>query len=106
MSVAAAEFPPVARPALHGLAKGYPRRFAKRVPKTVVMRKDVRPDWLCLLAEPDEYRGVEAVKGQVYPAWTNAYWAVAVVFQDGRKLGVKPDKFQEDSWHPKEVPCA
>ncbi|MFD2274145.1 hypothetical protein ACFS07_32580 [Undibacterium arcticum] len=39
-----------------------------------------------------------AFRGMELDAWTNSYGAVAAVFSDGRKLGVKPDEFEVIEW--------
>lgn len=88
-------------PALHELAQDYPIRFAKRVPKTIVMRQTVVPDLGWLLKGDD--RRIVAIQDCIYKAWTNSHGAVAAVMNNGKMLGVKPDEFQVDSWHrPKE----
>jgi hypothetical protein len=40
-----------------------------------------------------------AVIGRVLPVWTNSYGAVAAVFEDGEKLGLKPGEFEIVEWH-------
>jgi hypothetical protein len=74
-------------------AKGYP--FGDRVPKTIRMVQTVTSDLLFLLPNSENV----AVKGALYPAWTNSYGAVAAVFPDGNTLGVKPGEFEVVDWH-------
>ncbi len=78
-------------PALHvrHIDKGYP--FGDRVPATIRMKRSVHSDFAWM--DPN---GVPpAIVSQTFDAWTNSYGAVAAVFPDGRKLGVKPDEFGE-----------
>jgi hypothetical protein len=83
-------------PALHKRATndGYP--FGNRVPKTIRMTQTVTSDFAFLL--PNDHDQV-AVASATYPAWTNSYGAVAAVFPDGRKLGVKPGEFEVVEWY-------
>lgn len=87
-------------PALHHQAADYPVHFDARVPQTVRMIRTVEPDAFVRLVSPD-YRGIMAVHGQMYPVWTNSHGAVAVVFSDGKKLGVMPDEFEVVLWYPR-----
>lgn len=81
-------------PALHKRAidKGYP--FGDRVPKIIRMSQTVTSDLAFLLPNSEHV----AVVGAAYPAWTNSYGAVAAVFPDGEKLGVKPGEFEVVEW--------
>jgi len=75
--------------------KGYP--FGNRVPVRVRLTKSVHTDVLPgvgFISSDPRF----AVTGQTYPAWTNSYGAVAIVYPDGRKLGVKPDEFEVVEW--------
>lgn len=85
-------------PAMHSQSEDYPTRFMGRVPKTIRMRRAVQAD------EPmrslsEEWRGVIAEHGMLYPAYTNSHGAVSAVLDDGKKLGVKPDEFEIVTWH-------
>ena len=83
-------------PALHArhVDKGYP--FGDRVPKTIRMTRPAATDFPFLLKQDPV---LVATTGQRFPAWTNSYGAVAAVFPDGKKLGVKPDEFEVVEWH-------
>lgn len=89
-------------PALHKRSAGYP--FGDRVPAQVRLRQTVTADPMPVIGFA--YRNGKppqvAIIGQVLPCWTNSLGAVAVVFPDGEKLGVKPDEFEVAEWHAAE----
>lgn len=81
-------------PALtQALAADYPLRFGGRVPKTVRLLDCVCPDW------PMPMEGLVGLAGSEFPVWVNCHGAVAIIFGDGRCLGVKPDEFEVKEWH-------
>lgn len=82
-------------PALHELKEGCPIRFARRVPKKIIMLETVRADF------PFCGKTLKARIGGIYYCWTNSYGAVSAVLDDGQRLGVKPDEFQVEAWHPR-----
>ncbi len=84
-------------PALHEQSGIYPKGWGKKVPKSVRMKRTVCPDFP-LSAFP-ENKGMVACQEEEYPCWTNSHGAVAVVFPDGRKLGVRPDEFEIIEWY-------
>lgn len=85
-------------PALHSQSEDYPSHFMGRVPKTIRMRKTVKPDEPLRSLDPD-LRDVIAEHGMIYPAHTNSHGAVSAVTDKGTKLGVKPSEFEVVSWH-------
>lgn len=92
-------------PALSFRSEHYPSRFEGRVPRRVrIVAPHVMPDYpIALLAA--EYRGLVARFGDEFDAWTNSHGAVAIIFPDGRQLGVKPDEFEVIEWYGAEVPA-
>lgn len=86
-------------PALHKRSEAYP--FGTRVPISVRMLKTITADPMPAIFFEMSKGGVPPVAliSQILPAWTNSHGAVAVVFPDGEKLGVKPDEFEVANWH-------
>lgn len=72
--------------------KGYP--FGERVPAKIRMVRTAVSDfaWMDRDAVPP------AIISTIYDTWVNSYGAVAAVYPDGRKLGVKPDEFEVVEW--------
>lgn len=77
-------------PALKFLSDDYPKRFDRRVPKVIRMKRTVCSDLPWLM----ECKNVIAEIAMLYPAWTNSHGAVAAVLDNGTRLGVKPDEFE------------
>ena len=77
-------------------ADGYP--FGDRVPKTIRMTQSVHTDVVPGIGFVSN-DPLFALDGKTYPAWTNSYGAVAIVFPGGKKLGVKPNEFEVIEWH-------
>ena len=85
-------------PALRKRCHPYP--FGNRVPSLVRMRKTVMQEgFLALSARQSGLMPLIAVIGAQLNVWTNSYGAVAAVFEDGRKLALKPDEFDVIKWH-------
>lgn len=86
-------------PALHSKGNGYP--FGDKVPAKIRMLKTVTVSPMHLIGADSKNSGLPSLSlaGQQYPCWTNKYGAVAVVFPDGQKLGVKPHEFEVSEWH-------
>lgn len=84
-------------PALKHRSKHYPERFDDRVPLTIRMRFNVRPDAWCgaIGGKP----GTILRGGEIYPAWTNSHGAVCGICANGERLGVKPDEFDVESFY-------
>lgn len=84
-------------PALTLRSRHYPEHFNDRVPLTIRMRVNVRPDAWCsaISGKP----GTILRCGEVYPAWTNSHGAVCGICANGERLGVKPDEFEVEEWH-------
>ena len=86
-------------PALEHRSHNYPARFGGRVPSKIKMLKTVNPDTIAgirLIADPS----IVAAAGQTYDCWVNSLGAVAVIFPNDVKLGVKPDEFEVVAYHP------
>lgn len=85
-------------PALHHRSKHYP--FGDRVPAKVRMLKTVTADPMPAIgfAYLNGRMPPVAIIGQALSCWTNSHGAVAVVFDDGTQLGVKPDEFEVAEW--------
>lgn len=81
-------------PALKHRSKHYPERFNDRVPLTIRMTMNVRPDLWCS-GRP----GTILRRDEVYPAWTNSHGAVCGICANGERLGVKPDEFEVESFY-------
>jgi hypothetical protein len=92
-------------PALHKRSKSYP--FGDRVPRTVKMFTTVVADPMPGIASGLlQGDGPICPEGKIFPAWTNSHGAVAAVLPDGKRLGLRPDEFEVDTWHtdPKSYP--
>lgn len=85
---------PLSSPALKHQSDSYPASWYGKVPLRVKMAKTVTAD-TPFLAKP------EAVghTGREYFAWVNSHGAVAIVCDNGEKLGVKPYEFEVTEWH-------
>ena len=84
-------------PALKLRSRHYPEHFEDRVPLTIRMRYNVRPDPWCdaIGGKP----GTILRGGEVYPAWTNSHGAVCGICANGERLGVRPDEFEVEEWY-------
>lgn len=81
-------------PALKERSKDYPKHWSGQVPALVGMLTTVRSDL-------PPYMGprLVAVEEEIYPVWVNSHGAVAAVFPDGSKLGLKPLEFVVVKFH-------
>jgi hypothetical protein len=79
-------------PALVSQSEHYPKRWDGKVPKRVKMLMTVSSDIPipCFL---------KVLSGEIYDVYTNSHGAIAVVFEDGKMLGVKPGEFEVVEWH-------
>ena len=84
-------------PALHLHSADYPLWFQNRTPKKVRVLYDVESELYHYTCDPNDV--LQANRGEEFPVWVNSHGAVAIVFPDGRKLGVKPGEFEVIEWH-------
>lgn len=81
-------------PALEYQSDIYPASWHGKVPKRVRMAMTIHPD-MPFLAPPLTV----AENGKEYDCWVNSHGAVAVICENGFKLGVKPYEFEITGWH-------
>ena len=72
----------------------YPARFQGRVPKTVLVKGNVRSS---MFARPPGQE-LRAKSGFEYPAWTNRHGAVSAILPCGEKLGLMPYEYEVTEW--------
>ena len=89
-------------PALTGVSDSYPIRYNGFVPKTVKMLKMATPDLARFFGNTSF--DSSAYQGEFYPVWVNKHGAVAVIFEDGKQLGVKPNEFEVVTFHEEKQP--
>jgi len=80
-------------PALTYQSDSYPASWHGKVPKRVKLAKDVTPDMPFLAKE-----GTFGLDGEEFDCLVNSHGAVAIICDNGEKLGVKPYEFEVVEW--------
>lgn len=102
MNIPPTESPFWTSPALALKSKHWPKRYGDRVPLLIKMNMTVRPDFICLMAEPKRKTNI-LNEGELYHTTVNSHGAVCGICDDGQTLGVKPDEFEVIEWYQPEV---
>lgn len=79
----------------------YPARYRGRVPRKVVLAKQVKSD-LPIFAQ--SVPGIVAEKDVEYFVWVNSYGAVSAILPNGQTLGLIPSEFDVTEWHDEMPP--